>query len=184
VLDQCRGFLAANPSEYILMRLKEEHTSADNTRSYDATVRSFIEKQPKIWYTGIQIPLVGEVRGKIVLLSNWSNATMGIPFDHPSLSIQDEYKITGPIDYGWKWNHVRAKLDEAKCDPGNVRLYLSHASAWTLDIADVARYMNPRVRDYFQAGSPDWACTVPMDFPDDDVIRAIFTQAVRRFQVT
>ncbi|MBB6401597.1 hypothetical protein HNP92_000902 [Methanococcus maripaludis] len=126
VLNRCYEFLNNNPSETILFSLKKEYEDSKNTESYYQTIMNKYYNSSK-WYVGDDIPNLGDVRGKIVLLRRFSfedgdknnNAypVFGInlqsgwkddqTFSTPIAEVQDEYKIPEKI----LWDDVSEKLD-------------------------------------------------------------------------
>ena len=115
-LREVYGFLDTNPSETVVMSVKEpEHDAKDNTRTFEATFRTYLDRPEAKdkWYTGASIPQLGEagkdrtVRGKIVLLRRFAatradGADLGIDatdwpdnsafFDRNNrLNVQDKY---------------------------------------------------------------------------------------------
>ncbi len=81
ILNDCRNFLKDNPSETILMSVKDEYEPENNSISYEQAFLNYynidlINKNNKpvntLWYTQNLIPKLGDVRGKIVLLRRFS----------------------------------------------------------------------------------------------------------------
>lgn len=83
VIGFCSTFLQQNPSECILMSLKNEYDTDESTISYEQAVQNYIAKNPSLWSTGNSLPALGSVRGKIVLLRRFDldqgSAPLGIP---------------------------------------------------------------------------------------------------------
>lgn len=90
VLNSCQSFLKKNPSETIIMSLKEEYSNTEGelqkretltkqkktyliplgfaSRSYEATFDMYTKKYPGLFYLADNIPNLETARGKIVLL--------------------------------------------------------------------------------------------------------------------
>jgi 1-phosphatidylinositol phosphodiesterase len=185
VLNSCNTFLANNPSETIIMAVKEEHTSVGNNRSYEATFNSYMEQNPNLWYLKENIPTLDQARGKIVLLrrfaasnlpkgidvniwdatSNTSNAVFEIN-NQAQLKIQDYYKVQNNDD---KWNTFKSFTNETKA--GNAsRLYINYASGYKSgvfgipNITTVSNNINPRVSSFFNANTKGRFGIIVMDF--------------------
>ncbi len=87
IVSDCKKFLEQNPGETILFLLKQEESEKNKklfTRFYD----ELIAPSPELWYTKNKIPVLDEVRGKIVLLrvaeadkSRFGNSNSGINFE-------------------------------------------------------------------------------------------------------
>jgi 1-phosphatidylinositol phosphodiesterase len=123
-LNAVVAFLRANPTETVLVRLKdEEHTDHGNTRPFVETLDSYYPQFGAYFAKDVRLdqPL-GSLRGKAVLLRKYSEWN----YDRPA---RDSY--FGPIDYkqgfveqdefqldtNWslyaKWEKVKAHIDVA-----------------------------------------------------------------------
>jgi len=71
VVEICRWFLKANPSEAIVMRLQDEYEPSNNTETFAETLqKKYWDKD--LFYTGKkEDPTLGEVRGRIYLIRNF-----------------------------------------------------------------------------------------------------------------
>ena len=119
VLQDCSSFLTENPSEVIIMSVKEEQPPQKCTRSFEDTFDSYYKNNTALWYLGTDIPVLGAVRGKIVLLRRFTathfnprgidaspdkwqdNKTFKIDDGTTTLYIQDQYNCTAD-DYAQK----------------------------------------------------------------------------------
>lgn len=128
VMKAVTAFLAAHPRETVLMRVKEEYDAKGNSRDFAATFADYLGKYPdKFWKYTSDNPTLGEVRGKIVLLQNFTSGTQyGIKWD--SLKIQDDFSVKTNWDLEGKWNKVSAQMDAAKANGGNA-IYVNFLSA-------------------------------------------------------
>ncbi len=87
VLNACREFLNDNPSETIFMSVKKDYNDEDSTLSFEGAFLSHYYNAPEykdLWYKttiGKTFPTMGEVRGKIVLMSRSGlDSSLGIDF--------------------------------------------------------------------------------------------------------
>ncbi|CAI6250559.1 unnamed protein product [Periconia digitata] len=72
ILETCYAFLAANPSETILLSLKREGVGSATDEHLAAILENhYIAPNPSRWYTGNRIPYLGDVRGKIILVRRY-----------------------------------------------------------------------------------------------------------------
>lgn len=67
VISDCKSFLSENPSETILISYKRDD-GANQEDTFDVFYENYLEKD-SVWYKENRIPLLNEVRGKIVLLN-------------------------------------------------------------------------------------------------------------------
>lgn len=114
VLATAAGFLRLHPTETVLMRVKDEDGS---TPGFADAVEAGLDRYSQNVYTGGgNDPILHDIRGKIVILQNFSSATrIGIPWS--GLNIQDDYSLTTNWDLANKWHAVRRQLDNAESGP-------------------------------------------------------------------
>src|SRR5262249_48128138 len=79
VRDACIAFLKANPSECVIMIIKEEHTPSKNTRKFSETFASYVKGNDKYFYQKEEIPKLKDARGKIVIVTR-AGGVDGIPY--------------------------------------------------------------------------------------------------------
>ncbi|RGP42364.1 hypothetical protein BTW32_31145, partial [Bacillus thuringiensis] len=128
VLNQVQSFLRSHPYETVLMRLKEEHT-ADSSLTFEQIFVNYRNNYSSLfWSPSSQNPTLDNIRGKIVLLQDFSaSQTYGIRYS--SLTIQDRYDVTGDTPdamYG-KWTAVKNHLTAAN-NSNRSQIYLNYLS--------------------------------------------------------
>ena len=67
VLNDCKTFLKANPSETVIVSIKRDH-GASSEETFDVFYENYLQCDP-FWYKENRIPTLCEVRGKLVLLN-------------------------------------------------------------------------------------------------------------------
>lgn len=90
VLDGVADFLGKYPTETVLMRVKEEFSETDDI--YGAVV-DYIHRYGQwdlLWHSRL-VPTMGEARGKLIVLQNFSGPDLGMRYD--SLDIADDWKV-------------------------------------------------------------------------------------------
>lgn len=168
VLSELLKFLDGHPTEAVLMRIREEYKAKDNTVSFLESLRGCVGcfPQERFWLQNA-VPTLGECRGKIVVLDNFSGGFMGI--DWKSADIEDTWD-TDPDD---KWNRVTAHIEKAQGSP-NDELYITFASfihRITLP-RDLARSLNPKLHS-FVSGRKGKLGIIVCDFPGPKLISDI-----------
>jgi 1-phosphatidylinositol phosphodiesterase len=182
VLNACISFLNSNPSETIIMSVKEEHTPSNNTRSFEQTFDSYVAQNSSKWDLGAGIPTLGSVRGKIKLLRRfgtgspkgidataWAdNTTFDINNAAANLKVQDFYNVN---DVNTKWTRVETQFNDAHNDTSN-RLYLNFCSGYKAgifgipSITTVSNFINPKVTTFFNNHTSGKYGVVILDFVD------------------
>ena len=78
VLRQTSDFLSANPTETVILSLRDEHISEHNNRSYEETLQNYIMKYPeKLFYTENRIFTSPSVVGSVVAPISTSPSVVG-----------------------------------------------------------------------------------------------------------
>ncbi|MES1052168.1 phosphatidylinositol-specific phospholipase C domain-containing protein [Bacillus thuringiensis] len=130
VCDDVSAFLRTNPSETIFMRIKEESTPSNNTRSFADTFADYKSRYSNLfWNYNDYDPRLGEIRGKVVVLQDFSSDDrFGIPYWY--LEIQDNYHLDSNWDLYDKWLDVKEYLYEADLSfkKGNNPTFLNYLS--------------------------------------------------------
>ncbi len=130
VLADARKFLNSNSSEFIFIRVKEEHNASSNTRSFEDTFNSYLNKNSDIiWLPNSRTdnPKIAEVRGKIVFLQNFAPKKYGwVGLDyHNTFNIQDEYHLASNWSLYSKWEKVKHQLNQANLNQSGYVNFLS-----------------------------------------------------------
>ncbi|PGB05633.1 phosphatidylinositol-specific phospholipase C [Bacillus toyonensis] len=135
VLKETIQFLRSNPQETILMRLKEETDPESGSKSFEEIFKSYRDRNASYFWDPNSVsfsernnPKLGDVRGKIVILQNFS-ASQEYGINYESLNIQDNFEVSaGPDGLYEKWNAVKNHLLNANKNSNNSNIYLNHFS--------------------------------------------------------
>lgn len=83
LLNDCYGFLEKNPSEAIILSLRNEDGELEKTEKFEQLASKEINSNARLWYTENRIPALNEVRGKIVLINRFNRySNLGINAAH------------------------------------------------------------------------------------------------------
>ena len=134
-----KRFLNRNPSETILVSVKE-HRPRNNSRSFEGTFRSLVEGD-SVWWLGEDLPTLGDVRGKIVLLRRFnSSQSLGIDatnwghdgfFQGRKLFGQDRFELPNAA---LKWKIIERALIHAGENESNRRIHLNYCSGYVKNL--------------------------------------------------
>ena len=105
ITEVVEAFLEENKSEFIIMSVKEEATANASSISFDDAVKELTNKD--IYLKERTLPSkVGDIRGKVVILSRYQNSTIGIDafegwqdstsfvLPNNDIYVQDTFRIT------------------------------------------------------------------------------------------
>ncbi|TDQ55092.1 phosphatidylinositol-specific phospholipase C [Actinorugispora endophytica] len=195
VVRDTTDFLRDNPTETVLMRIRSEHTEAENTRSFEATLNWYVEDNPDtrdrlrdhLWrppagYDG-RVPDLGETRGRIVILQDFdSSVPYGPRWGGDRTDIQDEYHLPTLFHVPQKWDLVRSHFERTDQGAPDV-LHVNHLSAsggaLPVSVAKGAlgvTGMNERALDHLEAGNVRRTGTVMADFPGPALVEAVIAR--------
>ncbi|MDL4842525.1 phosphatidylinositol-specific phospholipase C [Aquibacillus rhizosphaerae] len=189
VLHDVYSFLDDNPSETILMGIKEEYNPYNNTRSFEETFDAYIANNPDKWLLTDTIPTVGEARGKIVLIrrfeatelpkgidaTDWKVNTTFTIHNTAKLKVQDYYKVT---DSNQKWSDIQSMYQEATIQNPSW-LYINYTSGYKpgwFDIPNIRTMkdnINPKVDAFFTSNTQGRYGISAMDFITSDLASKI-----------
>lgn len=118
VLLGVTDFLADHPTETVLMRLKPEGNGGTmsfedvlDTYVNDSRYSSYFWKNSRSELASASTTRLGDVRGKIVVLANFSGERFGI--DYATANIQDNYTLDTNWDLYDKWVDVKEQFQES-----------------------------------------------------------------------
>lgn len=192
VLSACYAFLAENPSETLMMSIKEEYDASGTNDPFSTMVAAKIREQASYWHISPAIPKLGDVRGKIVLMrrysgtsnfgidatSGWSdNTTFTLNTSYCLLSVQDYYNNSSADA---KWSAVAAMFKKMNGQK-NV-YYLNFTSGYVsssmfgMDVPNintVKNAVNPKLIEYLKT-SPDFVGMVIVDFVTPEIAELIY----------
>ena len=179
VLNSCSDFLTANPTETIIMSVKEEYDAENCTLSFEQIFKNYVAKKPALWHQESSIAKLGEVRGKIVLFrrfpasstgglnaSNWPDNTTFSITGSANMRVQDFYNCsTGDA----KWNAINSMFTET-ISGNESTLYLNYTSGYKSglfglpNITGISNDINPRLESYFSTNKSGRFGVIVMDF--------------------
>lgn len=171
VLKDCYAFLKANPSETIVMSVKQGEESLNITSLFTKKLKKHINANADMWYTDNALPTLGQVRGKIVLFNrydadselgldctDWPDNTMfTINNDGYNVHIQDYFKMD---DTSVEWEYIKELLYASYNETDKAHnLYVNFLSGYIKDglFPDppaVANDINPLFTEYMNT-APD-----------------------------
>ncbi|MGW6685817.1 phosphatidylinositol-specific phospholipase C [Streptomyces sp. NPDC054961] len=166
VLVACWNFLAAHPSETVLMRLKQEY-SEESDATFRAVFDDYLNNRgwSPLFKIANALPTLGQARGKVLLLPDNGGLPGGLRYgDGNVFDIQDDY-MAEPFG---KRGKIENQFRKAVSQPGKFFMnYTSTAAAlpprWNSD------RLNPQVHafvDGSELAGRTGLGIVPMDFPN------------------
>ncbi|WP_145518094.1 phosphatidylinositol-specific phospholipase C [Yersinia bercovieri] len=138
VLASCIKFLLDNPTEFIILSVKKEHTEEDSTMLFHEVMSErYIKKHKDLFFTENKIPTIKEIIGKIVLFRRYQGGDLGInatPWrdnntftiknGNYNIHIQDKYSGYSLFDFHKKREHVAKLIKRARNGKKN-ELYIN-----------------------------------------------------------
>ncbi len=104
IVDTVDSFLAAHPSEFIIMSIKEDAKASNSSITFDEAVNKYKKTNWQTPISDLSATTLVEMRGKVLVLSRYKDASIGVPayngwadnasFTLPNgIYVQDEYKL-------------------------------------------------------------------------------------------
>jgi|LAHS01.1.fsa_nt_gb 1-phosphatidylinositol phosphodiesterase len=193
VLKTVAAFLKDNPTETVLLSVKEEAKASLTFFSFDELVNQEIGKYPTSIYVGRELPSsLKEVRGKMVFFSRYAGNSIGVdcygnnewqdPSDAASpnsfdlsisakLHVQDHYKLK---DNATKWEEALAGLTYAESHPDTLTLnffsgYLVSSFPPSYSVS-TAKVINPKIKAELPSSRKG---VLIMDFITADLVASV-----------
>ena len=130
VLETVEEFLNANPSETIVMRLKQEHSNSSLAEMKNLFDKYFEEYRELFWTKDSSNspinPSLAELRGKILVVSEVDSIDFSLRFK--DVILQDYFALGTVYNITDKWDKVRNHLELSNQDYSN-NIYMNHLSA-------------------------------------------------------
>lgn len=180
VLEDVYSFLNSNPSETVVVSVKQDAGSDINALAND--VNKLIDLRSEYWYTQTYTPTLGDVRGKCVLTTRISELGRGI-----SLSWGDQGSDGAAVDSGWmkvqdrykmgassKWsNAAKPMLDEKKPNGTWYVNFLSTTGGGIAGVESNAGSMNGYFRTYEMMNNKCYGIVV-FDYVTEDLAAKVY----------
>lgn len=188
------SFLAGEPTETVIVNIKIE----DDTHSvYDISklVTEEIRNNKDYWYTEDAIPLLGEVRGKVVLMTryqddtgtqltginlNWAEQNNTTPIDIPyELYVYDNYRLWVQDRYKYsvedKYEAVIDGLENCEADENTLFFnFVSTSGAGKIGHPrGYAKNLNQLLMEYDLKDNTNYGVII-LDFGDENLARYIY----------
>lgn len=165
VLVACANFLAAHPSETVLMRLKQEY-SEESDAGFRAVFDDYLDHRGwrPLFRIADTLPALGQARGKVVLLAD-NGGLPGLRYgDGNVFDVQDDWNAEPFAKRGKIENQFRRAVQQ----PGKLFVNYTSTSAYMPPRWNSDR-LNPQVHafvDGSELAGRTGLGIVPMDFPN------------------
>mmetsp|Transcript_56186 Transcript_56186/g.50543 ORF Transcript_56186/g.50543 Transcript_56186/m.50543 type:complete len:317 (-) Transcript_56186:630-1580(-) len=120
VLNECKEFLDAHPTEFIIMNVQQEYSTVSHQDFNDIFAKYFDDPTYSSYFYRTEnydnIPFVGDVRGKIYIFQNFVGSRK-FGFKMGANDINNMYEIKSNWGLYDKWENVKAFLIQTNNDP-------------------------------------------------------------------
>lgn len=125
VLVKVRTFLQANPTETVLMRVKQEDSSKSDAEMKNL-FNQYLNRYPNLFSNvNSSNATLGEVRGKVVIVSDVASIA-GVSYR--GIDKQDDYHLSTNWDLYSKWEKIKNQLYRANNGKYDDKMYLNYLS--------------------------------------------------------
>jgi 1-phosphatidylinositol phosphodiesterase len=154
VMEAFSVYLKEHPTEFLVMRIREESKALNSTKSFDdafAEVRGS-DRYGSLFYAASsrnEIPTVGQLRGKVLLLDNYGNLPQAVDYPNPSMSVQDDYDTS---DMDKKYREIIAKFQDALDEKTGAVWDVNYTSSATSQVDQLqnAKAVNAKVERWLR----------------------------------
>ncbi|MBQ7295860.1 MAG: phosphatidylinositol-specific phospholipase C domain-containing protein [Clostridia bacterium] len=206
VLNECKAFLTANPKETLILSVKQDR-GIMSRGFFPRFYERYIKGDESSWYLENEMPTLGEIRGKIVLMRRckvWQSyekkVSCGLDFSYwkdqdrkkmkaetvilkaekdilLSALVQDRYCL----DPERKWQCIKRYLDCASVSPIKAAIHFLSTSVKTDgSLAPTAEYINEKFFAYNLKPATGW---ILCDFPTEALIKKIMMSNIEKSDV-
>ena len=176
VMNAFQEFLNKHPSEFLVMRVREETKAYRPKKSFESSFGEMMRANgfDKLLYKAksrTEIPKIGDVRGKIVVIDNYGKLPDCMDYPNPTMSVQDDYDIN---DMPKKFREIVQKFEDALIEKTGATWHINYTSSCSALVDQImsAKANNAKVQDYLK-GKKGNLGLVLMNFPSLDVIQSI-----------
>lgn len=186
--DVLRDFLQQHPSEVLLVRVKDESGTRASAKDVDALMMELVDSAEYPLYLQGRLPSsLREARGRIVILCDWANGLLGLPWGGVFMNIQDEYwHRTGSKKWKVMERHLGSSLmaggnSNQKATPCALQIHFASATAihYRRTPLGLARIVNAKLAAYLRSASLPCGTVLGilvMDFPSAMLCELIINQ--------
>lgn len=130
-LDTVREFLRINPSECVLVLLREGCKADDtNNRSLEDALKRYLQLYKRFYLNTVDNIELGAARGKFIILNKLNIAGYGL--DYSTFNVQDYGELKWRFDLYTKWERVAEQFENARRGNRDV-FYVNYLSAFGPD---------------------------------------------------
>ena len=179
------------------MQIKEEYIATENTRTFEETLKSYINAFEEFFYLEENSPTLDKVRGKIVILRRFSSIitplgnylefqdnTIFTSVTTITARIQDCYNVPTLFDRAKKWQQVSSILIEAMQNTDKDKLFVNFgtgSSAFCYPYA-VADYITPLIGVYVHISQPSaFTGVIMFDYINSNYDNLVYYLVQRNF---
>tara|TARA_B100000700_G_scaffold224767_1_gene247891 strand:- start:4332 stop:5354 length:1023 start_codon:yes stop_codon:yes gene_type:complete len=187
VLNEMKRFLEQNTKEVLLVSLKQENSPRNISRTFEDTVRSYVNRDKSLWHLGQDIPKIGDVRGKLVMLrrfitqkalgidaTNWGHSGF---YQGRQLFIQDRFEL--PNDKV-KWNLIIRAMEHAIENSDQEVIQLNFTSGYVKsfpgipNITKISEPINQQLLMHLKSLKPCRLGCIVTDFTTTEICKSIY----------
>ncbi len=176
VMKTFSKFLKDHPSEFIVMRIREESKAIRPVTTFEAAFEKFSQSPS---YAGLffkatdrrQIPTVDDLRGKIFVLDNYGKLPNTVDYPNASMKVQDDYDIS---DMDKKYREIIENMDGSLENTDTKVWFVNYTSSCSDKVDQLmnATAVNPKVDNYLTVKKGHLGLVL-MNFPGISMIQKI-----------
>jgi len=178
ILEAFRKFLSVHPSEFLVMRVREESSAIRSTQTFEAAFETAVNScgfRRMFFHSKgrTDLPSVRSLRGKVLILDNYGKLPNAVDYPNPTMVVQDDYDQS---DMEQKYEEIISNFTASVLSTNKSVWYVNYTSSCNLQVDQLlnAVRINPRVEAYLRDRKGHLGL-VFMNFPGIDVIQEIIS---------
>ncbi|KAL2885131.1 1-phosphatidylinositol phosphodiesterase [Ceratocystis lukuohia] len=185
VLASLFDFLDAHPREATILRIRKSDTFNDCPIFHSSMISNSLLRNRAAYRVFSEdrttMPVLGEVRGKVVLLQDFKSSrprSYGIPWSSKTLSDYDHKLAGSGMPLALKWSLIKSRISQSLENDGRLRITYATASirAKPMNTAEengLGVTMNRYLGEYLLSGEGNCFGIIVMDFPGYQLVDQI-----------
>ncbi|CAG5092630.1 Similar to 1-phosphatidylinositol phosphodiesterase (Bacillus cereus) [Cotesia congregata] len=174
ILIEIKIFLKAHPRELVILLMQEEYEAENSTLNVCRILEKYVQKKKRFVRHWSLSDTIEEHRGKILFDQNqhsFSRCIVYLP-----CAIQNFWQMTYLDAYTDKWKMILKNFQDIMFDPyRDTQCYINFLSGhggFLESPFDIAKFMNPRMTDYFR-NPRNTLYIIMADFPTTELATKI-----------
>lgn len=175
ILNDIEAFFLENPSEGVIMRIKEEYKPDEPTDTFENIFKKYTEAWDGNFLLSDKIPTMKEMRGKVWVLQDGHSLNS---YSWGRLDVQDDYNLGVYTSLDTKKKEIFDQMKAANTGKGDI-LYGNHCSATGVLFEEPLYVAKSTNKIIFKGDEFSKIGITIFDFPGEGVIKYVIDKNIK-----